>query len=58
MCLGNVVCRRAREMSLFLQCWRLVPILFLSPQASSKGQFLESAEVSEWAGQEVELPSH
>lgn len=47
MCLGNVVCRRAREMSLLLQRWRLVPILFLSPQASSKGQFLESAEVSE-----------
>lgn len=58
MCLGNVVCRRAREISLLLQRWRLVPILFLSPQTSSEVTLLESSEVSEWAGQEVELPSH
>lgn len=53
MCLGNVVCRRAREISLLLQRWRLVPILFLSPQTSSEVTLLE-AQVSEWAG----LPSH
>lgn len=58
MCLGNAVCGRAREVSLFLQCWRLMPILFLSRQTSLEVPLLESSEVSEWAGQEVELPSH
>lgn len=45
-------------MRLLLQRWRLVPILFLSPQTSLEVPLLEFSEVSEWAGREVELPSH